>query len=102
MGQGPQRFRHISTADSSVGALHPDRLHRKKQTAFGHGRAMPLARGDVDGLTRSGREWTRFELDDELALEHQKELVARLSMPSSVQRSAARVQDRDAVHRAKL
>jgi len=52
---------------------------------------MAFARGDKDRFTRSGHEWTCFELDAKLALEHQKELVARLTMPAAIEPSRPRV-----------
>ncbi len=97
MGQGPQRFRHITTADSTVGPPHSDSLHRQEQAIHGNGGAMPFARRDEDRLTRSGRERPRFELHDELAFEDEKELVARLTMPAAVEPSGAGVEDRYAV-----
>jgi len=48
---------------------------------------MAFARRDKDGFTRSGHEWTCFELDAKLDLEHQKELVARLTMTAAVEPS---------------
>src|SRR5216117_313397 len=102
MGQGPQRFRHISTADSAIGPPHPDRLYGKEQAVRRHGGAMPLARRNEDRLTRSSRERTRVEFDDELPVENEQELVAGLVMPAAVEPSRPRVQDRYAVHRAEL
>jgi len=90
MGQGP-RFRHISTADSAVGPPHAGRLDRKEQAALGYSGAMAFARRDQDRFTRSGHEWTCLELDAKLALEHQKELVARLTMPAAIEPSRPRV-----------
>ena len=43
---------------------------------------MALARRDVDRLAGTRGERSRVELDGELTLEHEKELVARLSMPA--------------------
>jgi hypothetical protein len=102
MGQGPQRFPHISTADSAVGPPHPDRLDGKEQAIRGNGRAMALARRDEDRLAWPCRERPRFELHDQLALEHEKELVARLTVPAPVEPSGARMQDRHTVDRADL
>src|SRR5438309_4375708 len=59
---------------------------------------MTLACRDEDPLTGSGRERPRIEFDDELALEHEEELVARLTMPGPIERSRPRVEDGYAVH----
>lgn len=63
---------------------------------------MALARRDEDRLARSGRQRSRFELHDQLALEDKEKLVARLTMPATVEPSGAGMEDRHAVQRADL
>src|SRR5205823_7583049 len=90
------------TADSAVGPLHPDALHGQKQAVRVDCGAVPFARRDEDRFTRPGRERTRVELDYQLALEHDEELVARLTMPAAVELSRPRMEDGYAVHRPEL
>src|SRR3954470_18352542 len=63
---------------------------------------MALARGSHDRLAGPGPEGSGLELHDQLTLDAQQELVARLAVPAAVEASGTRVKDRHAVHRAEL
>ena len=63
---------------------------------------MPFAGRDEDRLAWPGRERPRLELHDELAFDDEEELVARLTMPASVEPSGAGMEDGDPVHRPDL
>src|SRR5213078_2206763 len=52
-------------------------LPRIEQAVLRNRGAMPFARRDEDPFARPGLEWSGVELNDQLALEHQKEFVGR-------------------------
>src|SRR5438045_7678119 len=84
-GAGPPRFRHINTADSAVGPLHPDALHGQKQAVRVDCGAVPFARRAEDRFTRPGRERTRVELYYQPAHEQYEEVVSSLTMAAAVE-----------------
>jgi len=74
--------------------------YSKLYTAIG--KEMGLDAVSIAGHAKGFGYRQDIELDDKLALEHEKELVARLSMPAAVQSSGARVEDGHAIYCAKL